>query len=548
MLAASCAAIAAEGGLSAEETNAVPLGLQDYLQQVLDHNEALQAQMLDAAVNRHKESAQWGVFEPALTASVTREANKRTNSVVQQATYSGQLFFSERNTIYDGGIEQLIPWGGKVRLGATMSDLGNNVNPYPFLTVTNATFIQQYESFVGASLTQPLLKNGGLGATMAAIRLAALDSDIAFEQYRRQLMLTIYQAEGAYWNLYFAQEQVEFYDKSVSVAGEILEDARGKVTAGQGSELDVMQAQSALALRETKRDEAVQNYYDALGRLLTLTGAAPPPEIPASGGMRFRILDSPYTTNEPSAYQEDYEEAFGLNPDYLIERQKLRQERLRYDFAWNQLLPELDFKAAYGFNGLGTTPGDSWDAATRGATPSWSVGLELTMPLGGNIQGSNLYEAARLSAQEEYLKVKSVATQIGNDLNTAIEKARTWRQSAGSYQTVVQYNKELLQTELARLKAGTVQVELVLETEADLLDSRQDLANALTQYRDALLQIELLDGSILKDRGMDVTRDELRQQTERDLRHNPNFSAQNTLSPLTPVFTPAPPPSNPNLN
>ena len=53
---------------------------------------------------------------------------------------------------------------------------------------------------------------------------------------------------------------------------EVLDDSQEKLKAGQGAELDVMEAQSALALRNTKRNDAVQDYYDALGHLQVLAG------------------------------------------------------------------------------------------------------------------------------------------------------------------------------------------------------------------------------------------------------------------------------------
>lgn len=539
----------AESQSVSNSTTFVGLTLNDYLQKVLHHNETVQAQMLEAEANRRKERGQWGAFEPQFEASITREANKRTNNVEQQAEQSGQGFFSERNTIYDGGIEQLIPTGGKIRLGANLSDLVNNINPYgSVFTSTNAFYTKQYQTFVGVTLTQPLLKDAGMTPTFAAIRLAALDSDIAFQQYRQQLMITIYKAESAYWNLYFAQEQVHFFDESVSVAQNVLDDAQQKLKAGQGAQLDVMEAQSALALRNTKRNDAIQNYYDALGHLQILTGTAPNPDRPASGSLQYRAVDSPQTTNSPPTYGETYEEAFSLNPDYLIQKQKMDQDRVRYGVAKNQMLPELDLKAAYGFNGLGTTPENSWELATTERFPSWSVGLELTLPLGGNIKGRNFYSAAKLSLQEAYLNLKGVKTQIANGLSMAIQKARAWRQSIASYKTVVQYNEELLQTQLARLKAGTVEAQKVLDVEADLLESRQDLAGALTQYRRALLQVELSDGAILKNRGLDITRAELRRQTEWMLNHNADFSTDKIPALSTKLFSPVSPANHSSVN
>ncbi len=84
------------------------------------------------------------------------------------------------------------------------------------------------------------------------------------------------------------------------------------------------------------------------------------------------------------------------------------------------------------------------------------------------------------------------------------------------------YNQELLKTQLERLKAGAVEGAKVLETEANLLDSRQDLAGALTQYRRALLELELGAGTILKNRDLDITREELKRQTQYLLDHGSN--------------------------
>ncbi len=505
----------AQGEPVLDATNAVGLRLDDYVHQVFTHNESVQAQMLETEVNRHKERAEKGIFSPQFETSIQWVDNQRTNNTEQQAAQGGQAFFSEYNKLYDGGIEQLIPIGGTIRLGASMSSLYNNVNPNPpiFGSPTNNVFYQQYQTFVGATYTQPLLKDFGFTPTLAAIRLAALDSDIAFQQYRRQLMLTLSRAESAYWNLYFAQEQLRFFDDSVAVAQNVLDDTKQKYNAGQGSELDVLDAQSGLALRETKRNDAFQGYLDALGMLKSLTGQSP---IPYQGGLdeaKVRAVDLPADTNAPVAYADGFWNALNSNPDFLIQQEKLKQEEVRLGVAKNQVLPELDLKAAYGYNGLGATPATSWEVADSQNFPSWSVGLQLTVPLDGNSKGRNLEKAARMSLQEAYLNVKGAQTEIGNHLNTAIQKMQAWQQSIKSYETVVHYNDELLKTTLQQLKAGMVDGHKALEVEADLLDARQSLANALVQYQDSVIEVELTDGYVLRKWSLEVSREELREQT-----------------------------------
>jgi outer membrane protein len=508
--------LGATGGLAfsaCAQSNQIPLRfaelkLDDYLQGVVRHNETVLAQMLGAEAARRKARAETGIFQPEFNSSLVREANKRENNTQEAAAQDGQLFFSERNTISDTGLQTLLPIGGKVRVGYTLSDLVNNVSPLGFGESSGNQFIKEFQSFFGVTLTQPLLKNGGVASTEAAIRLAAMDSDIAFQQYRRQLMVTISEAESAYWNLYYAQEQLRFFDDSVAVAASVLKDGQEKLKTGQGSDLDVLEAQSGLALSKTKQNEAMQTYYEAVGQVRMLAGASP-----TGQGGETRAADAPALTNEPVSFYVNITEALADNPDYLVQLKKVEQEKIRVGVAHNQLLPELDLKAAYGFNGLGGNTPSSWDQIHQGTYPSWSVGAELTMPVGENIKGRNDLAAARLNYQKEIQTLNSIESEIANALHTALEKERAWQTNIENYQTVVHFNEELLKTVRQRLSVGVVEPRKVFEAEADLLNSRQSLAQALVALRRAALEAQVVRGTCLSEHGLDLTRAELRERT-----------------------------------
>lgn len=497
------------------------LQLNDYLARVVKHNDAIQAQLLEAGASQRKAKAEYGAFEPVLDLAATREANRRTNNVQQQASQNSNLLFDEQNNIYDAGVGTLLPIGGKVRLGYNMSALDNNVNPYGgLLSSTNNFYTKQYQTFVGATLTQPLLKGAGWAVTMAPLRLAAMDSDIAYQQYRRQFMLTISRAESAYWNLYYAQQQLDFYDESVKVSQELLNDTRQKSQAGQGSDLDVMEAQSGLALRQTKHNEALQDYYDAIGSLLSFTGESPWPgshEAISAGGTLVRAADRPASTNAIYTYQDGMQDVISCNPDYLVASKKVDEGRIRVVVARNQEYPELNFKGAYGLSGLATTAGGAMDAMETTATPAWSAGLEFSMPLFGDIKDRNLYKAARLALDEASSTLRDTQSQIANHLDLMIQKTRAWQDSIRSYQTVVHFNEVLLKTQTERLKAGTIDAHKLLEVEADLLDSRQQLANAMVQYQRSLIDCNLTTGSILKHHNLEVSREQLKHETAKFL-------------------------------
>jgi outer membrane protein TolC len=70
------------------------------------------------------------------------------------------------------------------------------------------------------------------------------------------------------------------------------------------------------------------------------------------------------------------------------------------------------------------------------------------------------------------------------------------------------------------LKAGTIEARKVLEVEADLLDARQNLASALMQSQQSVLQVELASGSLLKNLHLEVTHEELKQESAGLTRRN----------------------------
>jgi outer membrane protein len=495
-------------------TGAADLSLDQFLALVLARNETIQVRLLEFEASRRKARAEHGVFEPEAFASYTRQINKRKNTVLEQSSELGALLFNERNNIYEGGVEGSTSTGARIRLGYTLSDLHNNLQSQPSffsLAATNG----EYETFFGLTLTQPLLKNAWFSATLAGIRLAALDSDIAFQDYRKQMMLIISTAEAAYWDLYFAQEQVRAFQESVATAQKILRDAHARVGAGTGAEIDVLEAQAGLALRQSKLSEAEAKLHETADQLMSLYS-----ESVVGTNRLIRATDRPRLAGIPSSMFTPWRTAYDLNPEYLMQRQKVMQEYVRVAFARNQRLPELNLKGSYGLNGLGDTPGASWNDIEARDFPSWSFGIELRVPLWGGIKAANELAAAKLRQQEAIAGLREIETQMANGIDTALRKLRSARDSVQNYKTVTNFNQKLLDSALQRLEVGKLDARKVLEIEADLLDARNSEVEALVNCQRALLQLEVIEGSILKGRHLDETQKELGQQTEALLRGN----------------------------
>ena len=122
----------------------------------------------------------------------------------------------------------------------------------------------------------------------------------------------------------------------------------------------------------------------------------------------------------------------------------------------------------------------------------------------GELTPATTEDAARRlgdSIREAGLEVSSLATGLFwstpyTSLDAGIRKTRKWQESIQSYQSVIDFNENLLKTQVARLNAGTIEPRKVLEVGADLFESRQSLAEAHVQRQRAGLALESAEGII----------------------------------------------------
>jgi outer membrane protein TolC len=502
---------------TAEPTNStggVNMTLAEYLRRVVESNETIQNKMLETEINRKKVKSEKGIFEPEWVTSVRRDDNHRDNNILQNAAQSslfggtsGESLFVEKNWVYDNGIDALVPSGAKLHFGYTYQELRNNLNNSSALLRTDFP-TGEYQMIAGLNVTQPLLKGFGPKVAMAGIRLAALGSDIAFQEYRQALMETVARAEATYWEVYLTQEELDIANGSIKLAQTLLSDNKQRLDLGKAPEIEVLQAQAGIANRETIRNEAVQKHYDAVNRASMLFSGS-------VGGRRIdiRAVDVPQPREMPTVFGDHWKEAMDLNTEYLIRKKRLKIADEQLGVAKNQRLLQLDLKGFYGLEGVTNSPDGAFGMLDSVRYQSWSFGLELHIPLEGGIKTKAELQAAMLKRRQADLDLKTVETQLANGLDSALQKIRSYHDNVGSYKQVVDFNQKLLENQLARLEGGKSDSRIVLQTEEDLFKARITYLDAEVQYQRALLEMELIKGSMLRSRNLELTQRELADKT-----------------------------------
>lgn len=467
------------------------LPLTNYIALVLQRSEKLQSDATSLRATNLLSKAERGIFEPALVGSVEHNESRRQNTA-RDVVSLGNSLFDERNNSYTSALEFLVPTGARVRIGYSLREINNNLQ---FGARTNG----EYETFLGGNVVQPLLKNAGAAATRFAIRLADSNADIARQEYRRALLQLVGGAESAYLGLFLAQEQLRTFNESVKVAETVLADFKIRAETGKASELDVLQAEADLSERNSGRRDAEQKLAEARARTASFVGTT---ERDIQG---ILTAEAPaVVTPEHLDFQERWPALFDFNPDYLAQRKRIEQEGIRVAYAKNQRLPQLDLRASYGMNGLGQTAGESWDAVTTGDYPTWYVGGELRVPLGGDSRSRHELAAARDRQTAAVLALKDLETQLANSLATGIHRVRNSQAAIADTETTVRLNRALLDTELARLDVGRVDARRVLEVERDLLIAKLTALAAVVLYHQSTIDLEILTGTYLIKHGVET--------------------------------------------
>lgn len=485
------------------------LTLQEFVQRVLNYNETLQIQVLQTELGRKQLAAERGIFEPEFTVNGEYLDSDRPNTTQQQRELQGVSEFDQENVTLSTGVESLLPTGARFRLGYSMSELSNNLQRQGSV-FSPAVRGDEYVAFTGLTAVQPLLRNGWRVGTMSKIRMAAKDSEMAFHQYRRELIKLISTAEVLYWDLYYSQERAEVLLESVKIAEKLYKDTQTKKEIGRASDLEVLEVESVMAQRKTQYDDALQTVQDNVNRLASLYSRS----LAYEQKKGIVALDEPKLVDiRDFNFYELNRSAYEANPDFLIQKLELSKRNIQLAYAKNQKLPQLDLRASYGLNGLGDSYKNAFEDADNADFVAWSVGFDFRVPIGGNRKATQEYEAAKIQVKQVLLALKSTENQIANSIETGIHNIKRMYDSVLNHQKVVGFYENLFQTQLERFEVGVINNQRLLDTEAELLQIRIDALQRMVGFQRSLVDIYSISGSLLKQRNIELDQDILAART-----------------------------------
>jgi outer membrane protein TolC len=471
----------------------IPMTLEDAIARALESNLDIQSARLSPRIQEFSLRSAQAAFSP--TFNLTYGYNNSTNQSTSQLD-GGARTTNERQTFNSSFSKTMAFSGG--RLSANFNNSRNETNNA--FSVRNPS----YNSTVSFNYSQPLLAGLRADNQRTALVTQQIQAEIVDLQVRAQIENVSHQVRRAYWALRAAIEQIEIQRRSLALAQQQLAENRLRVQAGRMTELQLVQSEAQVASAEQallNAEISWRNQEFAFKRLLL------------AGADDALLTQTVNPTSQPVLLDQEVDipaavaKALRERADIRQQRQQLDISNLNLDVSKSNALPDLTLTAAYSLQGVGGNLyersglggdavlleaggyGDALKAIRNFDTPTWSLTLNASYPLGTNVNKANL-ERARLQLRQTELALKSqelaILTQVTNSgltvRNTFLqyEAARRSREAA-------ERNAE---AELLRYGVGVAINFEVVQAQNQLTTARLSELRAIIDHVNAIAEFE----------------------------------------------------------
>ncbi len=470
----------------APEKGPMNLSIHDCVVMALENNLEISIQRLsplldDAAILQAR-----GEFDPALTLTPNYEENSTPLDAQSSVAAGGRTATKSRTSSLATGIQGKTPFGTTYDFGLRTTDSQNTFN----------SFRDQYSTFWGLSLTQPLLKGFGSGNQLATLRIARKQREISNEAFAFKVMDIVTRMKSAYYNLIFAIENQRVQQQALDLAAKLLEDNRKRVRIGVMAPLEVTQAESGVAGQQEDVLIASQEVNSRMNELRSIISR----DISAIRDRPLAPVDAPTEVSPPLMQVDElYKSALENRPDYRQARMIVEQRHLQLKFDQNQSYPQIDLKGTYGYNGIGK----DLPASIGSENQRWSVGLAVRVPLPDQT-GEGRAESSRLQKERALLQLKRVEQIVLVEVDNAFQAVQLNHKRIQATRVSVRAAREALEAEMTKLKTGTSTSFVVLELQKKLADARSREIRALTDYNISLAELYRAEGVTLRENNIEL--------------------------------------------
>lgn len=487
--------------LAQAPTNVKSLSLQEAIKISLENNLQVEIAKESRAATVASIFITQGAFDWTLLGNAS--TSRQVSATTQFSSNTGILQRTEatswkRNLTV--GVQKPFEWGGTLQVNynpvysyshgtlispSTGAEIGTFNTPYPYTGTVSATY------------TQSLLKGFGRDATAVNVIVAKKNSEAANYQYQIAIINLVASTESQYWDLVFAERNLDNAKVALVLAQKQLNENKIRVEVGTLAPIEVTSAEAAVAQQEQiiiAAEAQLQNANDALIRALYPNAGRPD---------RLEPIDAP--TLSHIQVDESSAEKMAIDRRVELKVAKLSKESasaLRVA-AENRTKPQLDAFVAYNglsdnYAGLGSVNSD----LSGSRFPGYSVGLAFSFPI-PNRTARGVLAQAHANERSSELSLKDQELGILLQVRQAFRNVDASEKGVEAARKTREFREKDLDAEQKKFENGMSTNFLVLSKQKDLDTARSAELQAQITYAKSVTAQEQAVGNLMEARGFE---------------------------------------------
>lgn len=442
------------------------LTLDDCLDIVLENNPDLRSAELSAKTAEFDYQSALSIFDPILSIDLLESVTSTTGS--DSNSLSGA--FNIKKNVFTGG-----QWDFKYTTSR---------NRMPELYPTGALYQNQFD----LAYSHPLLEGADNRVVKSGLEIAKISADIEWLQIDNVKRNLILQVKNNWYDALKAQNTIEVAELSLKEAKTLLETIQAQFDAGYKSAYEVTASESGLASREELLLLSKTDYLNQMDTLKNYLGMSLDTQIEVSGSLETEMIDIP-------DHSDVFEKAKANRPDLMQLEDTIRLAKINLHLAEDSKKATLFAIGQFGLNGqdfgFGKSIGNVDD------TTNWYLGLNYSVPLGGNKSARAGYEQSKLRLEIAELQYQDSISDLELEVTLAIRNLVTAEERIGVTSKGVEFQKEKLESDKARYELGLITSGVLLDYEEDLATARLRDLESKADYLKVISYLEYVTNSVL---------------------------------------------------
>lgn len=465
----------------------IKLSIEQCRAMTLKNNLDLKVQLIEPAIAAKQVSEEEAKFESSFFTNLTYANIDQPSVIVEQA----QQYKSQTA---DLGVQVPLQTGGTVKFdladnrtnitGSIFDQNGRSVGKYSSVIYTPVTTF---------SISQPLLRGAGKRVNTYSIRVLEYQRHITDAMTKLEVIRVLANADRGYWRLYAARKELEVRQQEYETAKAQLEQTRRMVLLGEKAAVEETRSEAGVAERLDGIIKAKKELEDRQRELKQIMHEA-------GLGIDSPAVVVPMTEPDPVRYEIDKERltksAVENRMEMLEVELQLAQDSSTVDYYKNQMLPLVALDYTYNMNGIGTMRGDAYDMMFDRTSESYTVGMNLIVPLGNEAAKNRLLEAQYRKRQRLFTK-ENRRIQIETEVLGAISQLEAnWQSILAGRQNSILAGR-LYEAEKRQFVVGLRTATDVLDAQAKFANAQSTEISALTEYQIAQVDLAYATGTLL---------------------------------------------------